>query len=379
MNLAQTTLYDIRFAFKYDNPFQNDSTQSHLKQLKQYINASAERFTEVNYLTDSRYLIICPDTKKLFGEDIQNRNDADISQNDLINRIKDFINGVNGISTDMKAWCLTKTIKTKAAEPITQQAETSVDTTTEQQAIYETEDFIPIMPNKFSYTSNVSITNYDISNDKGITYEDLRKLTINIARSKLVPEIVRDETVLALEKEKKKNLIQEITRYRNVRVIAMMDDSDLNEMNLTQLEQCLDQCIKHHEMFKTLELFKRGFGAGGILYDMIFPDGIPISKSKKLCFKGVGKEVLSTLFDPHTSVGLAFSNILQKHNVSVSDELLTLVAFGGICLSKVTVEDRSTSSARIDEQIYSTAKQITNNPADNLEEDELEYVSDEYE
>ena len=68
-----------------------------------------------------------------------------------------------------------------------------------------------------------------------------------------LPEIVRDETVVALEQEKKKNLIQQITRYRNVRVIAMMDDSDLNEMSLSQLEACLEQCIKYHENFKTLE------------------------------------------------------------------------------------------------------------------------------
>ena len=200
------------------------------------------------------------------------------------------------------------------------------------------EDFIPLMPNKFSYSSSIS-TNYDISTDKSISYDDLRKLTINIARSKLIPEIVRDETVVALEQEKKKNLVQEITRYREVRAIGMMNDSDLNEMTLPQLEACLEQCKKLHENFKTLELFKRGFGCGGLLYDMIFPDGIPVSKTKRLCFKGVGKEILSTLFDPHTPVGLAFSNILQKHNIHVSDELVTLVAFASICVSKIKVED----------------------------------------
>ena len=166
----------------------------------------------------------------------------------------------------------------------------------------------------------------------------MRKLTINIARSKLIPDMIKDETVIALEREKKKNLIQQITRYRNVTLIGAMDDSDLNEMNLAQLEACLEQCIKYHENFKTLEIFKRGFGVGGIMYDMIFPEGIPISKTKRLCFKGVGKEILSTLFDPHTPVGLAFSNILQKHNIHISDELLTLVAFTGTCVSKVKIE-----------------------------------------
>lgn len=339
------SLYDIRFAFKFDNPFPNDPNKEYLKELKKYLSTNQDKFTEVNYLNDSRYLIICPETKQLFGEDVKDSKTGyampDTSSNPLSSYVKEFILGVNGISEEMRTWANKKTSSKQKPIQNTQE-ETKLDDDAEMQNGTEErnyEDFIPLMPNKFSYPSTSSITNYDISNDKSITYEDLRKLTINIARSKLIPEIVRDETVIALEQEKKKNLIQQITRYRNVRVIAMMDDSDLNEMSLSQLEACLEQCIKYHENFKTLELFKRGFGCGGVLYDMVFPDGIPISKTKRLCFKGVGKEILSTLFDPHTPVGLAFSNILQKHNIHVSDELLTLVAFAGICISKVKVED----------------------------------------
>ena len=239
------------------------------------------------------------------------------------------------------------------------------------------------MPNKYQFNSTLSITNYDISNDKSISYEDLRKLTINIARSRLVPEIAKDETVLKLEQEKRKQLIQQITRYRNVRAIAALDDSDLTEKNIAELEACLEQCIKHHENFKTLELFKRGFSVGGVAYDMVFPDGIPISRTKRLKFNGVGKEILSTLFDPHTSVGLAFNNILQKHNIHVSDELLTLVAFAGICVSKVKVEDVEPS---VDEDIDEnrnelhvvTQKSMASVGYDEDDEDsELDEVSDE--
>lgn len=337
-------LYDIRFAFKFDNPFPNDPNKDYLKELKKYLATNQDKFTEVNYLNDSRYLIICPETKQLFGEDIKNSKtgyaNPDTTTNPLSTYVKEFILGVNGISDEMIAWANKKTAVKPKPVQTTQDDEQDSDTDTQNEHEEKNyEDFIPILPNKFAYSSTSSITNYDISNDKSISYEDLRKLTINIARSKLIPEMVRDETVVALEQEKKKNLIQQITRYRNVRVIAMMDDSDLNEMTLSQLETCLEQCIRYHENFKTLELFKRGFGCGGVLYDMIFPEGIPISKTKRLCFKGVGKEILSTLFDPHTPVGLAFSNILQKHNIHVSDELLTLVAFAGICISKVKIED----------------------------------------
>ena len=341
-------LYDLRFAYKFDNPFPDDLNREKLKKLQKYLAANQEKFTEVNYLNDSRYLLLCPEVKQLFGQEVKS---ADISSNPISNHIKEFIAGLDVISPDMKAWAQTRTApKLPAPPPVSvadgkddadeDDADEYSDTETGNNAASEQyNDYIPLMPNKYQFNSTLSITNYDISNDKSISYEDLRKLTINIARSKLVPEIIKDETVAKLEQEKRKQLIQQITRYRNIRSIAALDDSDLSEKNIAELEACLEQCIKYHENFKTLELFKRGFNVGGVAYDMIFPDGIPISKTKRLKFNGVGKEILSTLFDPHTSVGVAFSNILQKHNIHVSDELLTLVAFAGICVSKVKIEN----------------------------------------
>ena len=386
------SLYDIRFAFKHDNPFPNDPNKEYLKELKKYLASNQDVFTEVDYLNDSRYLTICSDaTTQLFGESVIDSKTGYVNTNSISNPIssyvKEFILSTNGISDDIRNWASEKTSTKPKSVPEPESNvveggdEFAIQTTGEERKY---EDFIPIMPNKFSYPSTSSITNYDISNDKSITFEDLRKLTINIARSKLVPEIVRDETVIALEQEKKKNLIQQITRYRNVRAIAAMDDSDLNEMNLSQLETCLEQCIKYHENFKTLELFKRGFGCGGVLYDMVFPDGIPISRTKRLCFKGVGKEILSTLFDPHTSVGLAFSNILQKHNIHVSDELLTLVAFAGICVSKVKVEEVKPQDDYVDDNQYVIDNSLSNARMDNENdktdeyyEEQIEDVSDE--
>jgi len=344
-------IYDLRFAYKFDNPFPDDPNRDKLKRLQKYLAANQDKFTEVNYLTDSRYLIICPDTKQLFGKEITYGN-YDVSNNPITNYVKDFLASIDILSPEMKQWAKIRTAPKQ--EPINTSSTNSNNNDNDE---YDTDednnnneaaddglnqqygDYIPLMPNKYQFNSTLSITNYDISNEKAISFEDLRKLTINIARSRLVPEIAKDETVLRLEQEKRKQLIQQITRYRNVRAIAALDDSDLTEKSIAELEACLEQCIKHHENFKTLELFKRGFAVGGVAYDMIFPDGIPISKTKRLKFNGVGKEILSTLFDPHTSVGLAFNNILQKHNIHVSDELLTLVAFAGICVSKVKVED----------------------------------------
>lgn len=391
-------LYDIRFAFKHDNPFPNDTNKEHLKELKKYLASNQDKFTEVDYLNDSRFLIICPETTQLFGENVVDNKTGyaktDTSANIISNHVKDFILSVNGISNEMRAWASKKTAvnpqasidnqTTKDDDKNDDNDDSKDDDKIDDKNDASYEDYIQMVPTNYTYNSTVTITNYDISTDKCITYEDLRKLTINIARSKLIPVVAGDETVAALEQEKKKKLIQQITRYRNVKVIAMMDDSDLNAMTLSQLETCLDQCVKYHENFKTIELFKRGFGCGGVIYDMVFPEGIPISKTKRLCFKGVGKEILSTLFDPHTPVGLAFSNILQKHNIHVSDELLTLVAFAGICVSKVKVETvKPTDDVDIDNidlnnnpRKINTNKSINYNGEDYYESD-LEDVSDE--
>lgn len=390
-----TKLYDIRFAFNHDNPFRNDIQHVKVKNLKQYLSAHHEQFVEVNYLNDSRYLILCPDRKKLFNVNVYNTKtntlNTDISNNPLINVIKDFIATTPGISSELKAWASRKSsIKedvTPSPSPASNRNDgdasdnfTSEDTNEAMEANEQIESFVPLMSNKFTYQVSTAYTNYDISNDKSITYEDLRKITINLARSKLVPEIAKDETVIALEREKRKQLIQQITRYRAVKVIAALNDSDLNDMDLAQLEACLEECKKLHENFKTIELFKRGFNCGGLLYDMLFPEGIPVTKTKRLCFKGIGKEILGTLFDSQTPVGLAFSNILQKHNIHVSDELVTLVAFGGICVSKVKVESIKPEQSAEDLTVH-RSNYVSNNTLKNarIEDLDYEYETDSYE
>lgn len=385
-----TKLYDIRFAFNHDNPFRNDIQCVKVKNLKQHLAAHHEQFVEVNYLNDSRYLILCPDRKKLFNINVYNAKtntvNTDISNNPLINIIKDFIAATPGISSDLKSWATRKSSIKEDTTPASTAAshgsdkEESNDYSSDngaEEANEQIESFVPIMSNKFTYQVSTAYTNYDISNDKSITYEDLRKITINLARSKLIPEIAKDETVIALEREKRKQLIQQISRYRAVKVIAALNDSDLNDMDLAQLEACLEECKKLHENFKTIELFKRGFNCGGILYDMLFPEGIPVTKNKRLCFKGIGKEILGTLFDSQTPVGLAFSNILQKHNIHVSDELVTLVAFGGICVSKVKVETVKDPEPVVNDNTV----RLNNNTLKNarLEDLDYEYESESYE
>ena len=81
-------LYDSRFAFRYDNPFEKDINKECLKKLKQYFAANQEKFTEIDYLADSRYLILCPNVTTLFGEDVSN---GDVTNNQLTKEVKNFL------------------------------------------------------------------------------------------------------------------------------------------------------------------------------------------------------------------------------------------------------------------------------------------------
>ena len=101
-------IYDLRFAYKFDNPFPDDPNKDKLKRLQKYLAANQDKFTEVNYLTDSRYLIICPDTKQLFGKEITYGN-YDVSNNPITNYVKDFLASVDILSPEMKQWAKIRT------------------------------------------------------------------------------------------------------------------------------------------------------------------------------------------------------------------------------------------------------------------------------
>lgn len=335
-------IYDSRFIFHYDNPFENDPNKDLLTKLKKYLEQNQSKFTEFDWCDDSRYLVLQPNITTLYGSDITNG----VKDNKLTEYVKSFISNINGISPTLKEWCNKPTNITKPdpsssliSRPTIDNKDDKNDDINSSKNNFEYEpNIIPSIPPKFSQSLNAGL-HYDISGDRALTYDAVCKLCMNIARTKLAEESNhKDETIEALEREKRKKLTNEIIRYKNNKLIDPLVDNDLSEMSLEQLETCLEQCIQYQENFKTLEIFKRSFSAGGIIYDAIFPEGIPLGKNRKLCFKGIGKEVLSTLFNSTTTTGIAFQNILRKNNIRVSDEMLTLVAFAEICISKIEIK-----------------------------------------
>lgn len=335
-------LYDIRFAFDSDNPFEKDSSKIYLNKLKKYLADNADTFTEIDYLDTSKYLMVCPELKTIFGEPVDRK--TCISEK-LNLEIKRFIKeNIPQLPEELQKWVSDtsgankgKVIQSLAGGAVSD-VDVKLDPTT---AIIEAEGFgTPIVPSDGkSFTSNSTLgLQYDIGSDKMLSYSEVCKICVNLARSKALAANTFDPALAALERDKKIKLIREIHRYKSNTQIDPYVDGDLAPMSIDELEQILETCKMHQERFKVRETFTRGLQACGTVYDAIFPEGIPVTKNKRVCFKGFGKELLSTMFNQTTTIGLAFQNILNKNNIHVSDELLILLVFGETCLQKVEIK-----------------------------------------
>jgi hypothetical protein len=324
--------------------------------------AHIDRFTEIDYLRESRYLLMGA-CDVLFGEEM---DDADITTNPIINNIKRFISSVAEISKELREWAYIIT-----PVPIPELKPPDAPVIEEPTDITEDSGMIPMIGRR-PFTAQVSITSYDISSDRLLSYEELRKLTMNIARAKLQTGTVRDEIIVALEKEKKRNLINEIKEFQNVRKIyPYVEHYDLENMTIEQLETCKDVCERYHNRFVVEEVMSSGFNLVSLGYENIFPEGIPISKTKRIRFGGIGKDVREKLFDTRGIVGFSFSRLLNKYNIHITDEMTVLISIGEKIISNaeiVTVGKEKKKKETNDSDSDSESSGSINSESNELEE-----------
>lgn len=343
---------DFRFRYQLDNPFTGETAKEQKAILINYLNNHAEEFKDVDTLNDYHYAMLVATKhdnkiKNFYGIAVRNPDETDFSlPADLKRRIQSTLLKIDSITPKLKTWASDQPPEPEnnPDEPAQQPAQTDAQqpVPTELNS-YDNFQPVPIIPSKMVYSKSAfSLTTYDASTDRCITYDELQKLTCNLARSRLTVENNRDESVVKMEEEKRKELIREISSYREVRSIgANMTETDISDMTIQQLEACRDTCKKYFEHFKTVEVFKRGSVVVGTLYDTIFPNGIPISKKKKIRLDGVGTELTEVLFDTRSTTGKAFSELLSKYNFAVSNELLLGIVIMSSIFKKVKIEDRS--------------------------------------
>ena len=220
-------LHDLAYSFNKDNPFPDDNNKQRLNILRQMVkNSLAIDIDEVD--KDINYCRLKEDITQLYGEDCDN----EITNTPMIDDVKDVVEQLPQLKY-FNSWCSQYQRKLSIIDNNANQMGTDeanqVGTDEENQTRTNEangmrilgddntfEGVIPIQPMKFDYSKTNGLTNYDITTDKPLSYDEIRKLTVNIARSKLKTTVEKSEQILTLEKEKRKELMNNIQKYKNI-------------------------------------------------------------------------------------------------------------------------------------------------------------------
>lgn len=345
---------DVRFEFLKDNPFHGDVGHAKRKQLIEYMDNHVNEFTEK---TDGNisFLYINPNINQLFGIRISDNN---ILGNPLINHVKEFImNSQSMPSTLKQAYSKVSsfnvmTVVEQEPEPeepeeepeqVVRPSPSLMDTTELSDENEQFDPITPIIPEKFSYSRTSGLTNYDITTNKLLSYDDVRRLTTNIARSELTPVVQKEEYKMKLEEQKRLELQEEINQYRKIRDIGALTQDDITEMNITQLTELARAYKKAYDEKKLYTVFKKGGNILTTITSTVFPNGIRIGKDEKtgneryIQMKGAIKEITNQVFDSSSVQGHAFGNLLKKANINISDSVLAVISIFETMISNIQV------------------------------------------
>ena len=390
---------ELAYAFNHDNPFINDTGNKKLSTLKQ----NMKNLMKIDFSTMEdyiKYYDLIPELTQLYGDTTKKKK---IYETLIINDFKDVISsfpqfksfntyldkyGYIGNETNITGG---NKEESEAEELDTVESNEEPEEQPEQKPLIPSDDIkyesiIPISPMKFDYKKTGGLTNYNITSDKPLSYDEIRKLTVNIARSKLKTTVEKSEQVLALERAKRKELMNNIQKYKNIKAIGVLVEDNIQDMDLSQLEHTLNTCEKLFQSQKLKETIKRGSNFGGLVFDTVFPEGIKITKTKRIRPKGIGKTVIDSLFDTQSTIGVAFQNIVDKHNWNITDEAVLMLSIGEMFISNLNIEtvEEEKKEPKINEEKETDKKQNDNDEDneeaevedDNNEEDGYEYYSE---
>lgn len=335
---------DVAYSFEYDNPFENDSQRILCNHLITLIGQNSSIFRLDDYINKVLYASVNTKLKGLYGR----RIDGNILTNPIANDVKDFLKDFkDDLPDDLKKWIGEKVEVTPVEEEDEAEEETKEETTennaqanaqTTSEGNAQANDIVKLDKNKYAYSMTDGITNYDISAEKLLGLSQVRELSINIARSLLVKNIQVDVEVQKLETKRRKELIVQIQKYKNIKKIAALLDDDIIDMSIDQLEICLEQCKKYHETFKLQEVIKSSFNGGKLVLNAFLPNGIKIGK-KRIKLDGIADELIGTLFDSTSVIGKSFDNLAQKYNFHINDDALVLLKIGETIIKGIKIEN----------------------------------------
>lgn len=323
-------LHDLIATFSEDgdNPYPSDDSNSLLNRLRIYKKDHPDEFIFIPDWRDNLHSRIQQEQledqqPKLFGKEI---NDAtklsDIPQ--LDGAVKRFFLHNKKLHPSKKLLHWAKNIID--LENIDDDEDEEEENEEEEEAEEEeNEELNSILPeSKNLEIPENEISTYNFASNYTITYEELAELCLNQARKSYVSSKARSLEMEKEEVKRRNDLCTDIKKYLDHEEIGIAFaefETKLNKMPIAELEILQKQCEDKFDMLKTKDMLRNILETLQIGYDSIFPEGIPISKRKRLALdSGIIKTLSNNLFDTRSTPGLAFRRILDKHHVHLSDE-----------------------------------------------------------
>ena len=212
---------------------------------------------------------------------------------------------------------------------------------------------------------------YNWASNYTITYQELEKICLNQARKSLVSSKARSLEIEKAEIKRRNELILNINKFFDLNEIAIdlnARDIKFDRMTIAELEVLLQQCESKYSSLKTKDLFKNSLTLIELAYNSIFPEGIPITKDKRLVIdKSVPKQLQNALFDYRSVPGHACRRIIDKLDLYIPDGVTVGVeVLKTICKGSKIVDKNSVKIEELDNE---------EEDSDTSEDEELEEVS----
>lgn len=377
-------LHDLIATFSEDgdNPYPSDDSNNLLNRLRIYKKDHPDEFIFITDWRDNLHSRIQQEQledqqPKLFGKEI---NDAtklsDIPQLDGV--VKRFFLHNKKLQPSKKLLRWAKNIiDLENIEDVDTDDEDD-ENEEEEEALEENEEeneeLNSILPeSKNLEISENEISTYNFASNYTITYEELAELCLNQARKSYVSSKARSLEMEKEEVKRRNDLCSNIKKYLDHEEIGMAFaefETKLNKMPIAELEILQKQCEDKFDMLKTKDMLRNILETLQIGYDSIFPEGIPISKRKRLALdSGTIKTLSNNLFDVRSTPGLAFRRILDKHHVHLSDEASVAIEVIKVLIKSSRIVNKDAVVEELEDEEEEDEEELEEEDEEELEED----------
>lgn len=340
MTKCTDKLYDVRFKYDLDNPFSGSNCKENLQELKKEIEKNVDKYRTVDWIEDSKcFNIPFPTSGIALGEELSEKlkdnkrlcfrvcDALRTVNNDLKNKLSDELNEY--ISANIG----------KNPTPLEESIEEEEEDVSEK-LLNEYNDFADVDDTMIYKSFSDSIT-YNITSGKLISYDELCKLCLSISRSQFVDVVKKDESVIFAENRERTKLVNELKAYKEISEISSRLNVDDTNLSISQLHQVIERARSIHNKMKVKKILTGGLDMLDIGINTFIPNGIPIPWTKKnVKINNFPKATKMAAFDQKSPLSLSIDLLIDKNNVHVSDNLMTLFALGSTFLKEIEVIDR---------------------------------------